>query len=192
MLMDRIASCAGFLLRNAGWQVVGELPSEKKLIVIVAPHTSNWDFFLGLALGLHWKAMRKTIWFGKHTIFRGWIGRALRWLGGIPIDRSRPHRVVPQTIEAIRTRDELILALAPEGTRRYTDHWKSGFYLMALKTGLPVAFAFIDYKNKRIGIGPVVRFTGRADEDWALLRAFYQKEWARYPADFSDVRSKRS
>lgn len=189
--MEGLARLTGFLLRLLGWQVVGQLPSHKKFIAIVAPHTSNWDFFIGLALGLHWKAMRKTIWFGKHTIFIGFIGRILKKLGGIPIDRSHPHRVVSQTIEAIKKRDELILALAPEGTRKWTDHWKSGFYLIAIKTQLPVALAFIDYKNKRVGIGPVVRFTGRVDADWDLLRQFYQKEWARYPADFSEIRAKR-
>jgi len=189
--MKGLARLAGFFLRLAGWQVVGQLPAQKKFITIVAPHTSNWDFFVGLALGLHWQAMGKTIWFGKHTIFVGVIGRILRAMGGIPIDRSKPHRVVPQTIAAIRSRDELILALAPEGTRKWTDHWKSGFYLIALKTQLPVALAFIDYKNKRVGIGPTVQFTGQQDADWDLLRKFYQKEWARYPADFSEIRPRR-
>lgn len=189
--MDWIAKLAGFLLRLAGWQVVGQLPAHKKFIAIIAPHTSNWDFFVGLALGLHWKAMRKTIWFGKHTIFVSFIGRILRWLGGIPIDRSKPHRVVTQTIEAIKARDELILALAPEGTRKWTDHWKSGFYLIALKTQLPVALAFIDFKHKRVGVGPIVQFTGQPEADWDLLRKFYQKEWARYPQDFSEIRPKR-
>ncbi len=189
--MEAWARLAGLLLRLLGWQVAGQLPTQKKFIVIVAPHTSNWDFFVGLALGLHWKAMRKTIWFGKHTIFVGFIGRILRKLGGIPIDRSHPHRVVAQTLDAMNKRDELILALAPEGTRKWTDHWKSGFYLIALKSKLPVALAFIDYKNKRVGIGPVVQFTGQAEADWEVIRQFYQKEWARFPADFSEIRPKR-
>ncbi|WP_141732662.1 1-acyl-sn-glycerol-3-phosphate acyltransferase [Oligoflexus tunisiensis] len=188
--MEGLARFAGFALRLAGWQVVGQLPPQKKLIAIIAPHTSNWDFFLALALGLHWKAMRKTIWFGKHTIFVGPIGRLLQALGGIPIDRSKPHRVVSQTIEAMKRRDEMILALSPEGTRKWTDHWKSGFYLIALKTGLPVALVFIDFKNKRLGLGPIVQFTGQQESDWNLLRQFYQKEWARYPADFSEIRSR--
>ncbi|MDQ3234566.1 MAG: 1-acyl-sn-glycerol-3-phosphate acyltransferase [Pseudobdellovibrionaceae bacterium] len=190
--MEALARLVGYLLRLAGWQVVGELPSHKKYIVIIAPHTSNWDFFVALALGLHWKAMRKTIWFGKHTIFVGVIGRFLRSLGGIPIDRSHPHRVVTQTIEAINKREELILALAPEGTRKWTDHWKSGFYLIALKTHLPVALAFIDYKNKKVGVGPVLHFTGQHEADWDAIRNFYRKEWARFPADFSEIRSKRN
>ncbi len=189
--MEGWARLAGLLLRLLGWQVAGQLPTQKKFIVIVAPHTSNWDFFVGLALGLHWKAMRKTIWFGKHTIFVGFIGRLLRKLGGIPIDRSHPHRVVAQTLDAMKKRDELILALAPEGTRKWTDHWKSGFYLIALKSKLPGALAFIDYKNKRVGIGPVVQFTGQAEADWEVIRQFYQKEWARFPADFSEIRPKR-
>jgi 1-acyl-sn-glycerol-3-phosphate acyltransferase len=189
--MEGLARFAGFLLRLAGWQVVGQLPTQKKVIAIVAPHTSNWDFFLGLALGLHWKAMRKTMWFGKHTIFIGPIGRLLRALGGIPIDRSKPHRVVTQTIDAVKQRDEMILALSPEGTRKWTNHWKSGFYLIALKTGLPVALAFIDYKNKRLGMGPVVQFTGHQDDDWDQLRQFYQREWARYPADFSEIHPRK-
>lgn len=189
--MNGLAKLAGILLRLLGWQIVGQLPKQKKFIAIVAPHTSNWDFFVGLALGLHWKAMKKTIWFGKHTIFVGPVGRLLKKLGGIPIDRSHPHRVVGQTIEAMKKRDEMILALAPEGTRKWTDHWKSGFYLIALKTKLPVALAFIDYENKRVGIGPVVQFTGQVEADWDLLKQFYKKEWARYPADFSEIRAKR-
>lgn len=189
--MNGIAWFAGFLLRAAGWQIIGALPSPKKFIMIIAPHTSNWDFFLGLGLGLHWQAMRKTIWFGKHTIFAPPIGRILQALGGIPIDRSRPHRVVFETIEAVKSREQLILALSPEGTRQWTDHWKSGFYLIALKARLPVSMGFIDYKNKRIGVGPLIEFTGDANHDWGLLRAFYQKEWARYPKDFSEIRPKR-
>lgn len=189
--MNRLARLAGFFIRLAGWQVVGQLPAEKKFIVIFAPHTSNWDFFVGLALGIHWQAIGKTIWFGKHTIFVGLIGRLLRALGGIPIDRSSSNQVVLDTVTAIGTRDELILALAPEGTRKWTNHWKSGFYLIALKTQLPVALAFMDYKNKRLGIGPMVQFTGQEEADWDLLRKFYQKEWARYPADFSEIRPKR-
>ena|GEM_PF-439024 len=189
--MTIVARIAGTLLKIAGWRIEGALPSNKKFIVIVAPHTSNWDFFLGLSLGLYWDAMRKTVWFGKHTLFVGFVGRFLRRLGGIPINRSRPHRVVPETLKAINKRDEMILALAPEGTRRWTDHWKSGFYLIALKSGLPVALAFIDYRGKRIGVGPLVKFTGDQQEDWALLANFYQKEWAKYPEDFSDIRPKR-
>ncbi len=190
-MVESVARFAGFLLRIMGWQVVGELPSAKKFIVIVAPHTSNWDFFLGLALGCYWKAMKKTIWFGKHSLFVGLVGKFLVKLGGIPIDRSNPHRVVPNTIEAIQNRPELILALAPEGTRKWTNHWKSGFYLIALKTGLPVAFAFIDYHGKRIGMGPLVQFTGDAQKDWAIVRDFYRKEWALYPDHFSEVKPRR-
>ncbi len=168
------------------------MPSYKKFLVIIAPHTSNWDFLLALALGLYWNAMRRTIWFGKHTLFVGFVGRFLKALGGHPIDRSKAHRVVAQTVEAIKSREELILALSPEGTRKWTDHWKSGFYLIALKAELPVALAFIDYKNKRLGIGAVLRFSGQQDKDWEILRQFYQKDWARFPADFSEIRPKNA
>jgi 1-acyl-sn-glycerol-3-phosphate acyltransferase len=167
--------------------VVGQMPPDKQLIVIIAPHTSNWDFVIALAWGFQWRLMRKTAWFGKHSLFAGPWGGLLRRMGGIPIDRSKSHQVVTDTIAALRQREEMILALTPEGTRRHTDHWKSGFYRIALRTGIPVSFAFVDYKGKRVGMGPTVRFRGDEEEDWRLIRQFYRKEWARHPKSFGEI-----
>lgn len=189
--MSFMAGLAGFLLKVAGWKIEGSLPSLKKYILIVAPHTSNWDFILMLCLGVHWRALGKTIWFGKHTIFVGWMGRLFKAIGGIPIDRSQAHHIVNQTLEAMGTREELILALAPEGTRKFTDHWKSGFYVIAMRTGLPVGLGFINYRDKIIGVSKILKFTGNESQDWALLQTFYQKEWAKYPSEFSEVKPRR-
>jgi 1-acyl-sn-glycerol-3-phosphate acyltransferase len=182
-----LAAIAGVLLRLLGWQVVGQMPPDKHFIVIIAPHTSNWDFVIALAWGFHWRLMHKTAWFGKHSLFAGpWAG-LLKRMGGIPIDRAKAHQVVTATIAALRQREEMILALTPEGTRRHTDHWKSGFYRIALRTGIPVGFAFVDYEGKRVGMGPTVRFSGDEEEDWRLIRQFYRREWARHPQSFGEI-----
>jgi 1-acyl-sn-glycerol-3-phosphate acyltransferase len=121
-----------------GWKVVGSFPDLPKALIIVAPHTSNWDFIAGfwayLALDLH------ANWFGKHTLFVWPFGVILRRFGGIPVHReSRVARqVVDVYVEAYQSRDRMLLAIAPEGTRRRVEEWKSGFHRIALGAGVPI------------------------------------------------------
>jgi 1-acyl-sn-glycerol-3-phosphate acyltransferase len=147
-----------------------------KIVIIGAPHTSNWDFIGGigamLALGLDFG------WLGKHTLFRRPCGWFMRLLGGIAIDRDDASGVVASSAEAFRLRDRLWLALAPEGTRR-GGTWKSGFYRIARAAGVPILLVVIDTGPRRIEIGPLLRPGADEDADWERIRAFYEPHLAR-------------
>jgi 1-acyl-sn-glycerol-3-phosphate acyltransferase len=174
-------------LRLMGWRMVGALPPLSCYILVVAPHTSNWDFFVGLAakfaLGL------RAQWLGKHTIFRGPIGWMLRAVGGIPVDRSRPDGVIEGVLEGMQGAPTFVLALAPEGTRKYIDHWKTGFYRIAVAAQVPVVPVTFDWSTRTIGLTePPFTVTGDASADIAHLRSLYRKNMARRPEYFADVR----
>ena len=170
-------------LSSQGYKVVGDYPRQQS-ILIVAPHTSNWDFFYLLALGLQLGKMDQIAWMAKHTLFWGPVGYILRSLGGIPVNRKKSNNTVRTTVEHLQKNEDLFLAMSPEGTRRRTRHWKKGFYYLARKAELPVCLVFLDYQNKRLGFGPLVHLTGNEQEDLKPMQDFYQAEWARYPEDF--------
>ena len=146
-----------------GWKVEGQLPDTRQAIIPVAPHTSNWDFFVGvfvmLALGL------KLSYLGKHTIFRFPVNQLLRWLGGIPVDRRAAQGVVGQMVEQFQQRHELILALAPEGTRTRVTEWKKGFLHIAKAAQIPVVPVAMDFSRKVIDICPAMMITGDIDAE---------------------------
>ena len=167
------------LLGLFGWRVQGALPALPRFILIVAPHTSNWDFLIALlakfATGL------QASWLGKHSIFRFPLGPVLRWLGGEPVDRSAPHGVVDTAIEHFRTRPRWVLALSPEGTRRPVGHWKTGFHRIAVGAGVPIVPVWLDYRSRVVGIGTPLP-AGRDEADSvARLRALFHSGMARYP-----------
>lgn len=149
-----------------GWRIEGELPATRQAIIPVAPHTSNWDFFVGvfvmLALGL------KLSFLGKHTIFRFPVNRLLRWLGGIPIDRSAAQGVVGQMVTEFQQRHELVLALAPEGTRSRVSEWKKGFVHIAKEAQVPVVPVAFDFSRKVVDIHPPMMIHGDIESE--LLR----------------------
>ncbi len=175
---------ARLLLRLAGWRIEGELPACPKFVVIVAPHTSNWDFALGI-LGMFATSVRAS-WLGKHTIFRFPVAPVLRWLGGEPIDRSTRHGTVGVAVEHFRTREQWVLGLSPEGTRRRVDRWKTGFYRIALGAGVPIVPVAMDFRARELRIGSPV--TPGPDEaaEVAKLRALFRKEMAKYPEKFAE------
>jgi 1-acyl-sn-glycerol-3-phosphate acyltransferase len=159
------------LVRLAGWSIDPEIPDLPKFVVIAAPHSSNWDFILGIGLVF---ALRLDIHFiGKAELFRGPLGPIMRWLGGLPVDRSQPQGVVEQTIALFGAHDQLIVALAPEGTRKPVTKWKSGFYRIALGAGVPIVPGYWDNRRRVVGMGPPFHPTGDAEADIAQLRAFY-------------------
>lgn len=152
-----------------GWRIEGQLPDTRQAIIPVAPHTSNWDFFVGvfvmLALGL------KLSYLGKHTIFRFPVNGILRWLGGIPVDRRSAQGVVGQMVEQFKQRDELILALAPEGTRTRVQEWKKGFIHIAKAAQVPVVPVAMDFARKVIDIRPPMMITGDIDAELSRVKA---------------------
>ena len=152
-----------------GWRIEGQLPDTRQAIIPVAPHTSNWDFFVGvfvmLALGL------KLSYLGKHTIFRFPVNGILRWLGGIPVDRRSAQGVVGQMVEQFKQRDELILALAPEGTRTRVQEWKKGFIHIAKAAQVPVVPVAMDFARKVIDIRPPMMIIGDIDAELSRVKA---------------------
>ncbi len=173
------------LLNLFGWQIAGEPPTEKKYVAIVAPHTSNWDFFVFVLMKFALKL--KVNFIGKHTIFVGPIGWFLKKMGGVPVDRRSKNNVVDQIVETFNQREELIFALSPEGTRSYKDHWKSGFYHIALKANVPLQFCFLDNQSKKLGFGPMINLTGDQAKDLETIKAFYQDKQGIKPKQFSKI-----
>jgi 1-acyl-sn-glycerol-3-phosphate acyltransferase len=166
-------------LKVFGWRLEGRLPDVDKLVVIAAPHTSNWD--LPVLLSLAFALRAKACWLGKHSLFRRPFGFLFRWMGGIPVYRSASQNMVAQSVEMFRNSEKLILTIPPEGTRSKVSHWKTGFYYIALGAGTPIAMAFIDYKRKASGVGPTLYPTGNIEADMEVIRNFYATVTAKYP-----------
>lgn len=173
------------LLKWRGWTLVGHPPQINKYVVIVAPHTSNWDFFIFLALKFSLKLQVNFV--GKHTIFVGPIGWILRRLGGRPVDRSKSHNVVSAIVDLFNQNDKFIFALSPEGTRSYKDHWKSGFYYIAVKAKVPIQTCFLDTTNRTLGFGPLIEPCGDLEQDQVSLRSIFENKRGINPELFSDI-----
>lgn len=184
-----LAAFARGLLALAGWHVRFDGVPAPKGIVIVYPHTSNWDFVLGLLA--KWAIDLPIRWVGKESLFRGLtgatLGRLMRAWGGRPVDRQHPSGAVQQLTQLVGSEAWCWLGLSPEGTRRRTDHIRSGFYHLALALDLPVALAYIDYARKEIGATDFARMTGDVARDLATLRAFYADKVGRYPENASAI-----
>ncbi len=176
---------AKFILRRFGWTIVGERPKHKKFVAIVAPHTSNWDFFICVLVKFALKL--KLVFIGKHTIFIGPIGWILRKMGGLPVDRTSAHNVVETIVAEFERREEMIFALSPEGTRSYLPHWKSGFYYIARKANVPVQTFFLDTATKTIGWGPIFHLTDDKHADLARIEEFYRGKQGFKPEKFSKI-----
>ena len=162
-----------------GWRAEGQLPPDRKFVIMGASHTSNWDFlvFLGTihALG------RQVRFIGKHSLFKWPMGGFMRALGGVPVDRSAPQDLVSQIVSQFEAHQDFALIVAPEGTRSRTSDWKTGFYQIALKAGVPIVCAGPDYPRKRGVIGPVIRPTGNYAEDLKPAFAFFRSITPRHP-----------
>ena len=161
-------------LKLAGWEVQGQLPDHaRKSVLIAAPHTSNWD--LPMTIMVAFALRLRPRWMGKASIFRAPFGGIMRWLGGMPVDRSKANNLVESSAQAIRDAvDALQLIVPPEGTRSKTRHWKTGFYHIARSAEVPIVMAFMDYSTKRSGLGPLFEPTGDVEADLAAIKAFYK------------------
>lgn len=174
-----VAWLARLCLAAFGWRAVGVRPAEARYVLIAVPHTSNWDFPLmllcGMALGV-WPA-----WVGKDALFRPPFGWLMRFLGGIPIDRSASHNMVEQLAAEFGARSRLALAMPPEGTRSLAPHWKSGFYYVATLARVPIGLGYLDYAKKEGGIGTPLLPSGDLHADMERIRAFYAGKAGRHP-----------
>lgn len=161
------------VLHGTGWKVEGNLDaSAAKSVLIAAPHTSNWD--LPYTLMLAFALRLRVYWMGKQSLFRWPFGPLMRWLGGIPVNRSQAGNLVALSAAAMRAATgPMQLIVPPEGTRGRTRHWKTGFYFIAQQAGVPIVLAFVDYGRKVGGLGPVFEPTGNLEADMAAIKAFY-------------------
>ena len=174
------------ILRALGWRMDGEAPRIDKYVLIAAPHTSNWDFPLMLAARVQFGV--RAAWMGKHTLFRWPFGTLLRALGGIPVDRNSPQNAVEQTSAAILRAERIVVAIPPEGTRKRTEYWKSGFYHIAQAAQIPIVLTYLDYGRKCAGFGPVLDSTLPVDVLMAKAREFYRTVTPKHPDRFGPVR----
>lgn len=165
-----------WVLRLGGWKIAGGFPDLPRLVIIVAPHSSGWDAVWGLAAKL---ALGVDVMFmAKAELFRGplgWlVGGLLRRLGGFGVDRRNAQGAVEQAAARIRDAERAWLVLAPEGTRKRVEHWKSGFWRIARAAEVPVMAAYFHYPQREIGLGPVFELSDDLDADMARIRAWYR------------------
>ena len=166
-------------LKITGWKIVGEYPKEPKFVVIAAPHTSNWDLPYMLFFAFFYRS--KICWMGKHTIFKKPFGTICKWMGGIPIDRSKTNNVVSQTVEQFNQKEKMVIVIPPTGTRKKVLKWKTGFYYIALQAKVPIALSFLDYKHKTGGFGPLFYPTGDIEKDMQEITSFYKDKTGKHP-----------
>jgi 1-acyl-sn-glycerol-3-phosphate acyltransferase len=181
-----IKTIATIVLKIIGWQVSFSLPPRDKYVLIGAPHTSNWDFPLGL-LGM-WACGLRFNWVGKHTLFKGPLGPIMRTIGGIPVDRQGSIGFLKKVIDIFADHDQFVMAIAPEGTRGLTKQWKEGFYRIALAAGVPIALAYIDYPRKRIGIDRMLEPSGDIEADFLILEEYYHDKIGKRPENQGPIR----
>ncbi|GAA1133408.1 MULTISPECIES: 1-acyl-sn-glycerol-3-phosphate acyltransferase [Microbacterium] len=163
------------------WTLASEPAPTRPTVLIGAPHTSNWDFVLMLAIA--WRLGIDVHWLGKKSLFRGWRGPMMRGIGGIPVDRADPARVVNDVVSQVNDGAVFGLVVTPDGTRGGNEYWKSGFYRIAVQTGMPVTLGFVDRTTMTTGLGPTIDLTGDVAADMDRIRAFY--------ADKAGVRPER-
>ena len=174
------------MMRLLGWRIEGDLPDIPKMVIIGAPHTSNWDFFLFLGTIHHFHIRVKFL--GKHSLFRWPFGAMFRKVGGIPVDRDQPGGIVRQVKEAFDQHDEMILVIAPEGTRSAAPRWKSGFVEIAERAGVPIVLAGVDAQNKVLTISQAYEVGDDREVFMNEVRAFYADKDGINPAGKGPVR----
>jgi 1-acyl-sn-glycerol-3-phosphate acyltransferase len=162
---------SSFVLWLIGWKAIGKPIKDQRFVLIGAPHTSNWDFPLMLMVVL--KLRLRLHWMGKHSLFPFPVGGVMRWLGGIPIDRTRHHGVVDQVVQQYGENPELVVLVPPEGTRSRVKDWKTGFYHIANNANVPILMGYLDVSRKEAGLADFFHPTGQVEEDMRAIRQFY-------------------
>lgn len=178
------------LCRALGWRFTGERPVDKKVMILGAPHTSNLDFILTLALMHHFNLpLRYLI---KDTVFKGPWGPLIRSLGGIAVDRSKANNMVEGIVNTIKAQDVMAIGVLPEGTRKYVPYWKSGFYYIASGAEIPIYPVLVDGPNKVLHMGPKLTPSGDIEADMQLLANFFGDTKGVIPANSAPVRLRPS
>ena len=177
---------ARFTLRVLGWSLEGRRPDTKRSILLAAPHTSNWDLPFMLAAAYAFGI--RPSWLGKRELFRRPFGGFMRWLGGIPIDRSRSGNFVAEAVERFTQGEPLTMVIPPSGTRSRAPYWKSGFYHIARGASVPVVCSALDYRRRVATIGPALALSGDVGRDMDAIRSFYEGVSGKYPERTTPVR----
>lgn len=184
--MNLLRGSARFMLKLLGWKLLDLPQRPAKAVVIGYPHTTNWDFPIGLlaiaALGL------RARWVGKDTLFRHGLGPVMRALGGIPVNRRQHTGFVERMVAEFQSRDRFLLVIATEGTRSRQAGWKSGFYRIAMATGVPLLVGAIDYPRREVGLVSEQRLTGDEAADMARIAACYEGRTGYRPENASPIR----
>lgn len=161
------------------WRLRTRPAPTRPTVLIGAPHTSNWDFVLMLAIA--WRLGMSIRWLGKESLFSGWGGPVMRALGGIPVDRAEADGVVDEVVARVRRGDVFGLVVTPDGTRGGHTHWKSGFYRIAREAGMPITLGYVDRTTMTAGLGPTLELTGEVRADMDRIRAFYADKAGFHP-----------
>jgi len=167
-----IKSVSKLILKLLGWKLLGELPAAKKYIIIIGPHTSNWDFFLGILLRSALAANVKFL--GKHQLFRFPFGGLFRAMGGMPVVRSKDNNLVDQVVAMYQNNQEFVIGLAPEGTRRPIERWRSGFYHIACKANIDIVMIGFDFKTREVRIRQPFTPTNDVDVDLPIILDYFR------------------
>ena len=181
-----LAQLLGTLVLSVfGWQKTGQVPSDRNVVIIAAPHTSNWDFIFLLAAAYSFGI--SVNWLGKDSLFRSPLGPILRFLGGVPVDRSKRNNLVQSLSAQIELGSGISLVIPPSGTRRKTEYWKSGFYQIARAAQIPLVCGYLDYNKKEAGLGLSFLPTNLSS-DMNRIREFYEPIVGKYPESKSRIR----
>jgi 1-acyl-sn-glycerol-3-phosphate acyltransferase len=185
-----LARLSKWILTALGWEIHADFPEAKKYVIVAAPHTSNWDFPIAI---MAVKAVKLDVhWIGKHTIFRWPFGWFLRALGGTPVNRGQSLNLIQQMTDLFGQSEELIFALAPEGTRSKTDHWKTGFYHIARAARVPIALGYLDFGKKQVGVNRSFYPGDDIKEDFKLIREYYKDIRGKNPENESLIQMRTS
>ena len=162
---------ARFGINISGWTIKGMVPDEERIVIIAAPHTSNWDFVLAMLaiFGLNIKLR----WLGKHSIFKPGFKIFFKWLGGIPVYRDNPSNLIDNVVKIVKKEKSIVIAMTPEGTRKKVKRWKTGFLRIAKQTHSKILLISIDAPTKSIEIGKIFNPTGNSEDDLAFIQKYY-------------------
>lgn len=174
------------ILHMFGWKVCFKPLPGPHGIAVVYPHTSNWDFVVGLLA--KWSIGLQFRWLAKDSLFKGPMGSVMRYWGGVPVDRSAPMGATRQLAQRMLSEKWCWIAITPEGTRSYRPHWKSGFYHLAHTAGVPVLLVCVDYGKKELRVVETLEMTGDQHADMAAIGAIYQDCQALYPAKAAPIK----
>ena len=168
LLLRKIAR---FGINISGWTIKGRVPDEERIVIIAAPHTSNWDFVLAMLaiFGLNIKLR----WLGKHSIFKPGFKIFFKWLGGIPVYRDNPSNLIDNVVKIVKKEKSIVIAMTPEGTRKKVKRWKTGFLRIAKQTHSKILLISIDAPTKSIEIGKIFNPTGNSEDDLAFIQKYY-------------------